>query len=164
MNFDGLRRAAEPLIRRCLHLYWWVSRGMTLGVRGLVLDRDNRVFLVEHSYVPGWHLPGGGVENGETFEDALRRELQEEGRIEITSTPRLHGIFFNSHVSRRDHVAVFVIRDFSQDRMPEPNNEIIACGFFDLAELPPTTTEGTRLRIAEVLEGRAVRTHWLRGD
>ena len=89
------------------------------------------MFLVKHSYVDGWHLPGGGVENGETFVEALRRELVEEGRIELSGEPALHGLFFNSHVSRRDHVAVYVVREFSQDRLPEPNREIIACGFFD---------------------------------
>ena len=72
----------------------------------------------------------------------------------------LHGLFFNSHVSRRDHVAVYVVRQFSQDRLPEPNHEIVACGFFDAAALPEETTQGTRLRIAEVLEGRAPIATW----
>ena len=86
---------------------------MTLGVRAVVLDGDDRVFLVKHSYVSGWHLPGGGVEVGETFREALRRELAEEGRIELAGDPALHGLFLNSHVSRRDHVAVYVVRQFS---------------------------------------------------
>src|ERR1700759_5378112 len=54
-----LRRKIEPLLRRMFHFYWRVVRGMTLGVRGVVLDSDNKVFLVKHSYVAGWHLPGG---------------------------------------------------------------------------------------------------------
>jgi len=160
MNLRDLRKSFEPLLRRVLHLYWQFARGMTLGVRAVVLDGDNRVFLVKHSYVAGWHLPGGGVEVGETFRDALRRELAEEGRIEFSGEPVLHGLFFNSQVSRRDHVAVYLIRHFRQDRLPEPNHEIIACGFFAASALPAETTEGTRLRISEVLEGKAPMATW----
>jgi 8-oxo-dGTP pyrophosphatase MutT (NUDIX family) len=152
MNFQRLRRSFEPALRRLFHLYWRLARGMTLGVRGVVLDGDNRVFLVKHSYVAGWHLPGGGVEVGQTFRVALQRELMEEGRIEISGEPVFHGIFLNSHVSPRDHVAVYVVRDFRQDRKPEPNHEIIDCGFFAADTLPPETTAGTRLRIAEVID------------
>ena len=160
MDLQDLRKRFEPLLRRVFHLYWRFVRGMTLGVRAVVLDADNRVFLVKHSYVTGWHLPGGGVEVGETLRDALQRELTEEGRIELVGEPVLHGLFLNSHVSRRDHVAVYVIRHFRQDRLPEPNREIVACGFFDAGALPAETTEGTRLRIAEVLEGTAPIATW----
>ena len=160
MTLQDLRKMSEPALRRIFHLYWRFARGMTLGVRAVVLDRDNRVFLVKHSYVSGWHLPGGGVEVGETFDDALRRELVEEGRIEVLGEPALHGLFLNSHVSRRDHVAVYLIRNFSQDRLPEANREIIACGFFEANALPAETTKGTRLRIAEVLESREPISTW----
>lgn len=160
MNLQTLRNRSEPALRRVFHLYWRFARGMTLGVRGVVLDGDNRVFLVKHSYVSGWHLPGGGVEVGETFRAALERELAEEGLIELLGEPALHGVFLNSHVSRRDHVAVYLIRHFRQDRLPEPNREIIACGFFPANALPGDTTHGTRLRISEVFEGRAPMTTW----
>jgi ADP-ribose pyrophosphatase YjhB (NUDIX family) len=160
MNLQNVRRKFEPALRRAFHLYWRFARGMTLGVRGVVLDGETRVFLVKHSYVSGWHLPGGGVEVGESFRDALERELMEEGRIELVGEPSLHGVFFNSHVSRRDHVAVYVIRRFRQDRPPAPNREIVACGFFEASALPPDTTEGTRLRIAEVLENRQPIAGW----
>jgi 8-oxo-dGTP pyrophosphatase MutT (NUDIX family) len=155
-----LRKRLEPQLRRAFHLYWRMARGMTLGVRGVVLDGDDKVFLVRHSYVAGWHLPGGGVEVGETFLEALRRELIEEGRIELTGAPVLHGLFFNGHVSRRDHVAVYVVRQFRQDRLPKPNHEIVECGFYAASGLPAETTRGTRLRIAEVLDGAAPIATW----
>jgi 8-oxo-dGTP pyrophosphatase MutT (NUDIX family) len=155
-----LRKRLEPQLRRAFHLYWRMARGMTLGARGVVLDGDNKVFLVRHSYVAGWHLPGGGVEVGETFLEALRRELSEEGRIELAGEPVLHGLFFNGHVSRRDHVAVYVVRQFRQDRLPEPNHEIVECGFYAAGALPAGTTQGTRLRIAEVLDGAAPIATW----
>ncbi len=47
---------------------------MTLGVRAIVFDeKNNSIFLVKHTYVPGWQLPGGGVDSGETFGQALER-------------------------------------------------------------------------------------------
>jgi hypothetical protein len=57
MNWARVRKPLEPLLRRFFHLYWRFARGMTLGVRAVVVDRDDRVFLVQHSYVSGWHLP-----------------------------------------------------------------------------------------------------------
>jgi 8-oxo-dGTP pyrophosphatase MutT (NUDIX family) len=92
--------------------------------------------------------------------DGLKRELWEEGRIELAGQPVLHGIYFNSHVSIRDHVAVYVVRQYRQDRLPAPNREITACGFFAADALPEGTTAGTRLRIAEVLEGRPPLATW----
>ena len=157
---QDLRKRLEPQLRQVFHLYWRIARGMTLGVRGVVLDGDNKVFLVKHSYVSGWHLPGGGVEVGETFLEALRRELAEEGRIELAEEPVLHGLFLNGHVSRRDHVAVYVVRQFRQDRLPAPNYEIVDCGFYDAGALPADTTQGTRRRIAEVLDGKARIATW----
>lgn len=161
MSLSIIRTALEPAIRRALHLYWRFARGMTLGVRGMVIDATGRVFLVRHGYVAGWHLPGGGVETGESALEALRRELREEGQIEIDGTPSLFGFYFNRHVSRRDHVALYVIRDFHQPRLPVPNREIIACGFFDPASLPPGTTAGTRQRIAEVMNALPPAEDWV---
>lgn len=159
-RLDEIRRRFEPLLRRVFHAYFLLIRGMTLGVRAVVLDADNKVFLVKHSYVSGWHLPGGGVDYGETMEQAMRRELKEEGDIDLTGEAALHGIFLNSHISRRDHVAVYVVRHFRQDRLPAPNHEIIECGFFDTAGLPEGTTPGTRLRLAEVLHGKPLIATW----
>ena len=160
MALDGLRRALEPAIRRVLHAYWRFARGLTMGVRAIVIDPQGRVFLVKHSYVTGWHLPGGGVEPGETVGEALDRELLEEGGVTPLEPPVLHGVFFNSRVSRRDHVVVFVVRAFKQEGKPRHAHEIVDYGFFALEALPPDTTRGTRARLAELFSGVALSPRW----
>jgi ADP-ribose pyrophosphatase YjhB (NUDIX family) len=143
-----------------LHFYWRFSRGLTLGVRAVVIDGSGKVFLVMHSYVPGWHLPGGGVEIGEAAAVALARELREEGNIELVEQPTLFGVYFNRRISRRDHVALYVVRAFRQDAPPQPNHEIVAHGFFAPNALPAETTGATRNRLAEVLNGRPPAELW----
>ena len=104
----------EFFSHRLLRSYRLFTRRLTIGVQALVIDGQGRIFLVRHSYVAGWHLPGGGVEVGETLLIALARELAEEGNIALVDPPALHGIFLNSRVSRRDHIAVYVVRGFRQ--------------------------------------------------
>ncbi len=118
MGLDPLRRFFAPVVRWCLHRYWYFTRGMTLGARAMVFDGEGRVFLVKHSYVPGWHMPGGGVEKGETLLTALERELREEGNIEVSEPPVLHAVYFNKRISRRDHVALYIVRQFRQIAPP----------------------------------------------
>lgn len=160
MTLTALRRACEPAIRRVLHAYWRFSRGMTLGVRAVVIDAQDRVLLIQHTYVSGWYLPGGGVEPGETAGAALARELREEGGIALEGAPVLHGVFFNRRVSRRDHVALYVVRDFRQAETPQPNFEIVAHGFFPRDALPEGTTAATRARLAEIFDGTPVSETW----
>lgn len=148
------------MIRRLMHIYWRHMRGLTLGVRGMVLDGDGRVFLIKHSYVKGWHLPGGGVEPGETLLTALTRELKEEGNIEIGKTPELYAMYYNDKDSNRDHVALYVIEDFSQPSPPRPDHEIVAHGFFTPDKLPDDTSPATRARLNEVLNGAKVAEKW----
>lgn len=160
MELDAIRRPFEPAIRRLLHIYWRYARGLTIGVRGLVFDARGRVFLIKHSYVAGWHLPGGGVEPGESLGAALARELREEGNIELIGLPDLFGIYWNRRVARRDHVALYVVRSFRQTAPPQPNREIVAHGFFAPDSLPDGTTGSTRERIAEVLANRSTAEIW----
>lgn len=151
-----------PLWRvKLFHLYFRLRRPMTLGVRALIHDRDGgRVFLIRHTYVPGWQLPGGGVETGETMGEALEREVWEEGHIRFAAPPKLVSVHFNRHASRRDHVAVFLVEDFVQERPRPPDREIAESGFFSLGALPEATTAGTRRRIAEILEGVPASPDW----
>lgn len=56
---------------------------LRIATRAIVLDESDRVLLVRFS-APGreiWLTTGGGVEEGETDEDAVRRELHEEAGL-----------------------------------------------------------------------------------
>jgi len=155
-----LRFVFARAARKFIHLYWRVSRGLTVGVRGLVIDGQGRVFLVKHTYVRGWHLPGGGVEPGESVRDALARELKEEGNIELLDAPGPFGIYFQATVSRRDHIVLFVVRHFRQSGPPVPDHEIMAHGFFPREALPEDTSAATRARLAEVLMDAPISQRW----
>jgi ADP-ribose pyrophosphatase YjhB (NUDIX family) len=153
---DRMRRLAI----RLLHVWFRFSRGMTLGVRAMVVDGENRVLLVRHGYLPGWHFPGGGVEVGQTLVEALAAELLEETNIRLNGRPALHAIYLQRAVSRRDHIALFVVRAFERLGPRKPDREIAEIGFFPLDSLPEATTAATRRRIAEVLGGAPADSIW----
>jgi len=136
------------------------QRPMTLGVRGLVIDPGGKVLLVRHTYVPGFYLPGGGVEGGETLIEAVTRELAEEGNIVVEGAPMLHGVYLNRAASSRDHVALYVVRAFRQTAPHVPDREIAEAKFFSPDALPEGATRATRERLEEVLQGAPVSPYW----
>jgi ADP-ribose pyrophosphatase YjhB (NUDIX family) len=156
------RQRGWPGLRaRLFHAVFLVRRPMTLGVRAIVHDQPrNAVFLIRHTYVPGWHLPGGGVEIGETAEAALEREVREECAVALTAPPQLRSVYFNRQASRRDHVLLYVASQFDVVAEKRPDREIAEAGFFALDSLPDTATPATRRRLAELFEGVEVSRYW----
>jgi ADP-ribose pyrophosphatase YjhB (NUDIX family) len=151
---------SERMRSRLAHLRFLATRPMTLGVRGIVIERDERVLLVKHTYVPGWHFPGGGVEVGESCPEALGRELEEEAKVALVGPPSLHGVFFNVHPSRRDHVAVYLVRSFRVLGERTPDREIEEARFFPLRSLPQGTSRGARARLAEIFDSAPLSERW----
>ena len=154
------RRFAGRVAARLAHLSFLITRPMTLGVRGVVVDPDHRVLLVRHTYFPGWHFPGGGVEVGETLVQALRRELLEEANVELIGPPALHGIFLNVSLSRRDHVAVYKIEKYEWLGARVPDGEIAEARFFPINALPKAVSGATMRRLDEIYLAKPVSAHW----
>jgi ADP-ribose pyrophosphatase YjhB (NUDIX family) len=150
----------ERLRVRLLHWSFLLTRPMSLGVRAIVISPDDEILLVRHGYVSGWHFPGGGVEVGETCLESLKRELKEEAQIAIEGPPALHGIFFNTQTSRRDHVAAYVVRSFRVLGERPPDWEIAEARFFPRLALPEGTTRATRARLAEIFDSAPLSEQW----
>ena len=148
------------MITRTLQRYWRLSRGLTVGAQGCVLDAGNRVLLVRHTYRPGWHFPGGGVERNESVESALIRELREEAGIVVDGRPLLFGLYDNNSAFPGDHIALYVIRTWRQPSRPPPNREIAEQRFFDSRSLPEDVNTATQRRIREVLASSAPTELW----
>jgi ADP-ribose pyrophosphatase len=126
-----------------------LRRGMTLGVRAACFDRNGRIFMVRHTYVLGWYLPGGGVERHETVLQALEKELREEGNLVMTAAPQLFHVYYNRLVSKRDHVLFYRVA-VEQTAPRQPDREIAESGFFALDDLPKDVTSATLRRIREL--------------
>lgn len=141
-------------VRTGVHLFIvGVRRRMVLGTRAALIDGD-RVLLLRHTYMPGWHFPGGGVEPGETAEAAARREAEEETGLRVEGKMRLLGLYLHKHeATNRDHVAVYVGRSFREIRPFRPNGEIAEIGWFAFDQLPADVNPGTARRIAEIASG-----------
>lgn len=153
------RTRIEPFTRPLFFAWSRMSRGMTLGVRGVTVDAEGRVLLVKHTYLHGWWLPGGGVERGQTCEDALIREMREEAGVIIEGRPTLLSVHANERFFRGDHVLVYRIDRFTlTDRTS--HGEIAEIGWFDPQDLPEDTHRATRDRLMEVFVGGDVNPVW----
>lgn len=146
----NLRNALGNLLRR---------HRVTLGVRVLVTDAAGAVLLVRHSYTPGWHLPGGAVDPGESLAAAAARELLEETGLTLAAPAELVAVYARLRLRTSDHVAL--LRGRAWSGTPSANGwEIREIRFFPIDRLPDGVTPATRRRIEELAFGHAPAEHW----
>lgn len=142
-----------------LHRFFLLSRGMTMGVRAACFNDRGEVFLVRHTYVPGWYMPGGGMEHGETALEALAKELREEGNLVMTAAPEFVNVYYNSKTSKRDHVLFYRVT-VEQTAPRLPDREIAESGFFALDALPDEVTDATLRRLLELSKEVELSDFW----
>lgn len=127
-----------------LRFYWFLSRPVTLGVRILLID-EGQVILVKHSYQDAWFLPGGGVKRGETLEQAIRRETEEECGASLHQVQFI-GTYTNFVEYKSDHVSLFLSDDFTLQEKHDHEIELVSA--FPFGQLPEKTSPGSRRKIA----------------
>lgn len=158
-KMDNWRLKYERLITPVFRTYWRFSRAATLGVRGVATNEAGHVMLVKHTYLRGWHLPGGGVERGETAPYAIAREMEEEAGIEPIDPPTIVALYSNHSNFAGDHIGLFRIGAWKPCQ-PHASQEIVERGFFNPADPPQGTTPATLRRLAEVFKGAPVSATW----
>ncbi|WP_196257956.1 NUDIX domain-containing protein [Pelagibacterium limicola] len=139
------QRLKFGLMLRAIGIY----KHMTLGARCAVIV-DGKVLLVRHGYDAGWHFPGGGVDPGETVEEAARREVLEETGYAVEGHVQLFGIYHSRHYTNRDHVTFFVARAAHKERDFVSGYEIAEIGWFALDAPPAEISPATARRLAEI--------------
>ncbi len=145
---DAVQRAAGLVLIRAAELR---RPRLSLGVRLAAFDACGGVFLVRHSYLPGLHLPGGGVDPAESCRAAAIREAREEGGLAFDAAPELFAVYHNPAGGRRDHVLLYVVQGARQPAPHRPSLEIRDARFHPLDALPADVTPATRARLDEVL-------------
>ena len=129
-----------------------------MGACGLVVNGAGEWLLVRHTYMRGWHFPGGGVGKRESVLAALHRELREEVGVVATAPPALVGVYTNFADPRASHVALYRIDAF--EMTPVANLEIAEWRFFAPNALPNDTGRGPRNRLAEMQGARGEDGLW----
>ncbi|MFV0624805.1 NUDIX domain-containing protein [Sphingomonas sp. ac-8] len=159
-NRQPRRRRAIALHHRLLvgaaRLVWRVTKPRTVGVRAVLLDPDDRIALIRHTYAEHWYLPGGGVKKGESAETALHRELAEEVAVDGAAVDRILGVYHSRLEGKDDHVIVFVARvsaEAAAGLRRADALEVAEAAWFPLDALPAATSPATRRRIDELRRG-----------
>lgn len=138
--------------------YWWLARPVTRGARAIVVDPKGDVLLVRHTYLEGWYLPGGKVHSGESYKNALIRELKEELGLQDIDASRMLGEYKNEYDYKKDTIEVFIVEKFTHTS--KKHFEIAEWGFFSPEALPEKTSSGSCRRIEEWRGRRTISSSW----
>ena len=135
----------QKLLRQGQRIHGLLMRPMTLGVRAIALDEAGRVFLVRHTYIPGFFLPGGGVERGETALLSLERELAEEGGLEMTEPAKPSRLLLQPAPFASRPCRALSASTCGRRRPGKPDWEIAESGFY-AARRPSRRRHGLHAR------------------
>ena len=122
-----------------------------VSVSAIIFDdrRDRQVLLAHRRDIDWWNLPGGGMEAGETVEQAVCREVLEETGLEV-EVERLVGVYSKPQKNE----VVLALRCRIIGGQVQATKEARECRYFPPEALPPNTLPKHRQRIEDALLDR----------
>jgi 8-oxo-dGTP pyrophosphatase MutT (NUDIX family) len=148
----------QPIVAKLSIIARSLISPAVFGVRGVIEDGQGRVLLVRHSYLSGWHFPGGGVDRGEPPDAAVVREMEEEVGLVESAAPEFVALYTQKVVWISHFVALY--RLCNARIAFKPNIEIREAMFFYPGDLPAQTTYATRQRLAELSGKTPLSSYW----
>ena len=146
-------RIAMTTVYRLLQAARRLTGMASPGVKAMVVTTSGDIVLVRHSYMPGWHFPGGGIKRRETPEQAIIRELGEEIGLQ-----RWHGIERGEEVrehTRPDRVYPTFFIVSGADYHFRPSLEIERAEAFDPGALPDTALRSVHRTVEQWQSGKS---------
>lgn len=130
---------------------------VSMGVSAIV-ESAGRVVVVRHSYLPGYHLPGGGVDRGEAPADAVVREMREEIGLTHCAPPQFLGLYTRKVGPVTNHIALYRLAE--AEFTFRPGLEIRECCLIKPDAPPEGVAAATCRRLAEYCVGQPGQGPW----
>jgi ADP-ribose pyrophosphatase YjhB (NUDIX family) len=123
------------------------QRKFTVSVAAIITNQNGKVLLLEHLLRPqssGWGIPGGFINFGEQFEDAIRREIREETGIELRDLRLIRIRTIGRHVE-------VMFRAMSDDEPRIMSREIMSFGWFNVGTMPDEMSDVQKSQVRDLL-------------
>jgi len=117
-----------------------------IGVFALIFNYEKQILLGHRRDIDWWNLPGGGMEYGETVDEAVCREVREETGLEV-KVERLVGVY--SKPQKQEVVLTFLCQAIGGTL--QPTEETRESRYFAPEALPENTLPKHRQRIEDAL-------------
>jgi 8-oxo-dGTP diphosphatase len=127
--------------------YLWTgnSTPFRVSVYAVIIE-EGKVLLAHRNDIDWWNLPGGGMEAGETVEEAMIREVREETGLEV-AVERLVGVYSKPQKNE----VVLALRCHITGGTLSATEESRECRFFAPNAMPRNTLPKHRQRVEDAL-------------